>query len=203
MNVPITHNDAYRIRRHEAPFDIAPDSRASHPLRVLGDDRIDKIRGFYTHATQGAPVSPSFSVSRPIELRILTWKGLPRAIFIPRFGGWQPPFFIHPRRYPRGVTKSPWQHNGRGSTHRPPLLTRFPRLYCLFDGRTYNLWGQEHADQNFTLARYRAITFDAGDKSAVLRVRKYAMAIARERKGGAPVCLKTACRVLEAARSSL
>lgn len=147
-----------------------------------------------------APSPPSsclfLSAFHPSELGILTWESPPRVIFIPRFGGWYPLFsFTLDGRYPQGVTKSAWQHNGRVSTRRPlarALSSPGSPTSRTYDGMTI----RTRICRSKFHPRNRSITFVLSDKSlAPVRVnsRWYR---ARKRRG-LSVYLETAHCVSE------
>lgn len=149
--MPVTYNNTYRKQRSTFRF-CTGFARAYTPFALRGG----AMRSIKFHAcTQGVPrplfssLSFFLSVSHPSELGILTWESLPRERYLFRGSGVGILSFhstLGDGQYPRGLTESAWQHNGVApSLHSYSLVPCSPASYV-------QLYGQEHTDQNFTLA---------------------------------------------------
>jgi len=137
------------------PFDFSLDLHAFAPFALSkGAIWSIKFEGS-TRAHKACPVSSLFLSHSlclsPLWIRNSYVGESPAGDIYSAVRGLVSSLFIHPRcQYPRGVTESAWQHNGRVSTRR--LLARTLSPPWLSDISYVWLYGQEHADQNFTLA---------------------------------------------------
>lgn len=148
------------------------------------------------------------SVSHPSELGILTWESPPLAIFISRFGDWYPllSFTLGDGQYPRGFTESAWQHNGHVEVRVAPsslvlslvpLLSGVVYVVQLYGPRTRRSKLHPRLSHPPAISLLsRAINRPLPPPLAPYAC-KFAMAIARERKGGLSVYLETARHVSE------